>query len=101
MNHFMDLLHARMKPLVEARWLEVVMSLIIFANPVAIFPQVLVAFTAPSVDGIAVPMWYVFAVIQVAFVFHGIKTKSASVFLSMLVSLLESIAIIAAVHIRG
>ncbi|MCI0533157.1 hypothetical protein L0Y49_02960 [bacterium] len=97
----MDLLHARMKPLVEARWFEVVMSLIIFANPLAIFPQVLIAFTAPSVEGIAAPMWYIFAAIQAAFVFHGIKTKSASVVFSMFVSLLESIAIIAAVHIRG
>lgn len=101
MNRFMDLLYVRMKPLVEARWFEVVMSLIIFANPVAIFPQVLVAFTAPSVEGIAAPMWYIFVAIQAALMFHGIKTKSASVFLSMFVSLLESVAIIAAVHIRG
>ena len=101
MNGLMELLHEQCKSLINARWFELVMSLIIFANPVAIFPQVLVAFTAPSVDGIAVPMWYIFATIQVAFVFHGIKTKSVSVFLSMLVSLLESVAIIAAVYIRG
>jgi hypothetical protein len=101
MNRFMDFLHTRMKPLVETHWFEVIMSLIIFANPVAIAPQVLMAFTAPSVEGIAVPMWFIFAAIQAAFVFHGIKTRSASVFLSMLMSFLESIAIIAAVYIRG
>ncbi len=101
MNRFMDLLYAWTKPFVEARWFEVVMSLIIFANPVAIFPQVLVAFMSPSVKGIAVQMWYIFAAIQAAFVFHGIKTKSASIFLSMTVSFLESTTIIALVYIRG
>lgn len=101
MSRLMNFLYGWLKPLIEARWFEVLMSIIVFANPVAIFPQVIVAFTAPSVGAIAVAMWYIFAVIQLAFVFHGIKTKSASVFLSMFVSFLESVAIIAAVHIRG
>lgn len=101
MHGFMDSLYARFKPLVEARWFAAVMSCIIFANPVAIFPQVVVALTAPSVAGIAIPMWCIFAAIQVAFIFHGVRTRSASVFFSMCASFLESITIIAAVCIRG
>lgn len=97
----METLHGRLKPLVEARWFEWMMSVVIFANPIAIFPQVLVVFTAPSVEGISLMMWGIFAAIQAAFVFHGIKTKSASVFLSMLVSVLESLTIIVTVLVRG
>ena len=35
MNWFMDLLYARMKPLVEARWFEVVMSVIMLLHNLA------------------------------------------------------------------
>jgi uncharacterized protein with PQ loop repeat len=101
MKHIMETLHKRLGPLVEARWFERVMSIVIFANPIAIFPQVLVVLTAPSVDGVSLVMWSIFAAIQAAFVFHGIKTKSASVFLSMLVSVLESLTIIVTVLVRG
>ena len=101
MDAFMNSMHMRFAPLIEARWFEVVMSSLIFANPIAIAPQVFVAFTAPSVEAIAVPMWYIFSAIQAAFVFNGIKTKNFSVFASMLISLIESIAIIVTVYVRG
>ena len=100
MGKFMNFLYERLRPLVEARWFEVVMSLIIFANPLAIFPQLIAVFRAPSVEGIAVGMWCIFAAIQTAFVFHGIKSRSASVFFSMLVSLLETLTIITVVYLR-
>lgn len=97
----MEKLYQRVSWLVDASWFEKIMSLIIFMNPVALFPQVIVAFTASSVEGIALHMWYLFALIQTAFVFHGIKTKSLSVFLSMLISVIESLAIIIIVTMRG
>lgn len=101
MNRLMDLLYARFRPLVESRRFGVVISLTLFANPVAIFPQVLAAFTAPDVNGISALMWYISATIQTAFVFYGIKNKSASMFLLMFVSLLESATIVITVHFRG
>ncbi len=100
-ERIMAWLYLTFKPLVEAKWFVVLMSLIIFANPIAISPQVVIVFTAESVAGIAVFMWYIFAAIQLAFVFYGIKVKSASVFFSMLISFLESITIIVVVCIRG
>ena len=101
MDRFMDFLYAKTKPIVEAHWFEMVMTLVVFLNPLAIFPQLFTVLTAPSVQGVTVSMWYVFAVIQTAFVFHGIKMRSASIFFSMLISLLENIAIITTVYVRG
>ncbi|MFW0862741.1 MAG: hypothetical protein ACKKL6_04130 [Candidatus Komeilibacteria bacterium] len=87
--------------LVEANWFKRVMDVTVFLNPVAIAPQIWSAFTAPSVEGISVGMWLIFAGIQLAFVFQGIKHKSASMFLSMLLSLMETSTIIAVVLVRG
>ena len=97
----MEWLYQRFKPVVETRSFQTIMTLVVFLNPLAIFPQLLKVLTAPSVEGITVAMWYVFAMIQIAFIFHGIKTRSASIFFSMSISLLESMTIIATVYIRG
>ncbi|MBI2473330.1 hypothetical protein HYV70_02135 [Candidatus Uhrbacteria bacterium] len=101
MVRLMNFLYAQAEPIVETRWFEIIMTITVFLNPLAIFPQLLTVLTAPSVTGVTVTMWYVFAIIQIAFIFHGIKTKSASIFFSMLISLLENIAIITTVYVRG
>ena len=101
MDRMMNALYSRLESVVEAKWFAVIMSLVIFTNPLAVFPQLLVALTAPDVRAISIAMWFTFATIQLAFVFHGIKTKSASVFLSMLVSFLESVTIIIVVYNRS
>lgn len=97
----MNFLYVQVEPIVEARWFEVVMTFIVFLNPLAIFPQLLTVLTVPSVTDVTVIPWIVFTVIQIAFIFHGIKTKSASIFFSMIISLLENIAIITTVCVRG
>lgn len=101
MDRFMNWLYARMRPLLEARWFDPVVSAIIFVNPIALFPQVFVALTAPNIEGISVPMWYMVAAIQGALVMNGIKKKDAIVSIAMGVSLIESIVILVAVHVRG
>ena len=101
MNEFMVWLYARCKPLVEARWFEVVISCVIFMNPLAILPQTIAVFTAPSVTGISVPMWFVFAGLQTAFTLYGIKMKDFSIFASMLASFIQSITIIIVVSFRS
>jgi hypothetical protein len=101
MDQFMDSLYLRLQPVVE-RWLLVrVMSIIIFLNPVAIMPQVWTAIMAPSVEGISSSMWCIFAAIQAAFALQGIRTKTASIFLSMLISFVLSIVIILTVYVRS
>jgi hypothetical protein len=100
-NNLMDMLYNHCKPLVEAKWFTVVMSITIFLNPIAIFPQVWTALTAPSVEGISAGMWFIFVIIQLAFIFHGIKSKSTSMFFSMVISLIETSTIIITVLIRS
>ncbi len=100
-NKLMNLLYWWCKPLIEARWFEILISLIIFANSIALIPQVVMVFTAPSVEGIAVPMWFIFLAIQSAFTFYGIKVKDASIFFSMFASFLETATIITTVYVRS
>lgn len=100
MEKFMNSLYGLAKPLIETRCFVVLTSIIIFANPLAILPQVILVITAPNVQGVALPMWYMSATIQATFVLHGIKTKTPSIFFAMLISLIESITIISVVHIR-
>ena len=101
MSAFMETLNDRTKKLIETKLFETVMDLVIYANPIALAPQLYTVITADSVEGISIIMWLIFAVIQLAFVFHGIKTKSVSVFLSMLISMAESITIVVLVLSRG
>jgi len=98
---FMDTLHAGCRPIVESAVFNTIMSLIILINPIALLPQAYAAVTGPSVQGISLTTWSLFAVIQCAFTFNGIKTRSASVFFSMGISLFISLAIIATVLIRS
>ena len=101
MNKFMNRLYQRFETVVTAQWLTVVINVIIYANPIAILPQLISALTAQNVEGISLSMWYIFGSIQAAFIFQGIKTKTSSIFFSMLISMLESIAIIIIVYIRS
>ncbi|MEI6480569.1 MAG: hypothetical protein WCO12_03570 [bacterium] len=84
----------------ESHWFNLLMSLLIFANPLAILPQTVSVFRSASVAGVSTQMWFIFAAIQAAFVFQGIKTKNFTIFVSMLISLIESITIIVVVYLK-
>jgi hypothetical protein len=101
MQKFMDLMYERFAPLLNTKWFELVMSLTILLNPVAITPQVLKAFMIQDVSAISVPMWYLFAAIEAALTFSGIKARNAALFVSMLISMIESITIIVTIYVRG
>lgn len=101
MDQLMQSLYSIFEPLLEAKWFTSLMSVIIIANPIALAPQVIAVFIAESVAGISLMMWYIFAVIQLAFTFHGIKTKSPAIFISMFLSFLELATVIAVVYIRS
>lgn len=97
----MEKLYELFKPVVEANWFKKLTDTTVFLNPIAILPQVKAVFTAPNVEGISIGMWLMFVVIQTTFVFIGIKSKSASMFYSMLISLTASLIIITVVLVRG
>ena len=96
-----DALNGRLRGFLEQRFFKVVVAGLIFMNPVALAPQVWTAFTAPSVEGISLTMWVIFAFIQTAVIFEGIRVRSAPMFWSMLISVFQSITIIVVVLARG
>ncbi len=99
-SRLMDVLHGYSRPLIEYRPFLTFVSLIFLLNPIALAPQVLTAITAPSVEGISIAMWFIFLLIQGAVMFQGIRIKDASMFVSMLLSMLESVSIIVIVFVR-
>jgi len=97
----MEKLYRFFQPLVEANWFKKLTDITIFLNPIALLPQIKEVFTASSVEGISIGMWLMFMVIQTTFIFIGIKTKNASMFYSMTISLTASLTIVTVVLIRG
>ncbi|KKW27410.1 MAG: hypothetical protein UY69_C0013G0007 [Parcubacteria group bacterium GW2011_GWF1_52_5] len=96
-----DVLNGRLQGFLERKFFKTVVAGLIFMNPVALAPQVWTAFTAPSVEGISLTMWVIFAAIQAAVIFEGIRVRSAPMFWSMLISVFQSITIIIVVLARG
>jgi len=101
MNAIVDSLNKKIGGLLDHAFFKTVIGALIFMNPVALAPQVLMAFTAPSVEGISLTMWVIFAAIQTAVIFEGIRVRSAPMFWSMLISVFQSITIIIVVLARG
>lgn len=94
-------LHDRFKDKLESGSFRKIMDILIYANPLAIAPQVWMALTATSVEGISAWMWILFLAIQLILAINGILLKSSSQFWSMVISMLESLTIALAVFIRG
>lgn len=99
MEKLFDYFHDHLKFL-HAKWFTVVISALIYLNPIALMPQVITVFIENDLSAISISMWVIFALIQIAFVFVGIKTKNSATFLAMLISLIESITIITMVLIK-
>jgi len=100
-NGLMERLYDRLRFFVESRLFKGLMSTIILLNPVALAPQVWVAITAPSIEGLSLPMFVLFTFIQCAFVLNSVRTKDAPVFFSMLISTLETVTIIVTIVARS
>lgn len=94
-------LNAKFGSFLEHKFFKTVIGFIIFMNPLAIAPQLYSAATAPTVEGVAVSTWIVFAAIQIAAALEGVRVRSFSMFGSMGISFFMSIAIILLVLIRG
>jgi len=74
--------------------------MIILLNPIAILPQLIKAITAPSVEGLSISMFLLFALIQFAFVAVGIQKLDWRMVLGMGISFLQTITIIVIIIIR-
>lgn len=97
----MNWFYNRFERLISNKWFDKLIGTLLFLNPVALFPQVVMVIKSQTVSGVSIPMWIIFAAIQTAMTLHGIKVKSASMFVAMLVSLIESLTIIAVVIIKS
>lgn len=86
----------------ETRWCNALIGFVVFLNPIAMLPQLWMAFTAPSeqVAGIAVSTFVLFASIQAAVAGSAIKALDWKLFWSMAISFFQSLAIVAAVLVR-
>ena len=100
MSKLMDFLEQWFKPLLEKRWFGTLSTVVLFLNPVALFPAVLAAFTTIHPEEIVVTTWMTISFIQMAIALQGIKTKTASLFFSMLLCQIESLTIVIVALIR-
>jgi len=96
-----EALNLRFMPMLESKAFSRIFNILIYINPVALAPQVWVALTAQSTEGISIGMLTIFIAIQVVVSLQGIRIKSTSMFLSMAISAVLSATIIAIVLIRG
>ena len=96
----METLHAALASFIDAEWFRTAIGMVVLLNPFAIFPQVVKVFRAPSVDGISLFAFGIFALIQIAFGLEAIRAQNGWVFLAMVLSLVESLTIITVVHVR-
>ena len=97
----MNWLYNRFERFVNHRWFDKLIGILLFLNPIALFPQVLAVIKSPTVSGVSIEMWSLSAVLQTVMILHSIKTKSASLFVVMVVSLIESLTIVTMVIIKS
>ena len=96
-----EALNLRFAPMLETKTFNRIFDILIYINPVALAPQVWVALTAESTEGVSIGMLVIFIAIQIVVSLQGIRIKSTSMFISMAISALESAVIIVIVLIRG
>jgi hypothetical protein len=96
----MDWLVIKLAWLLEWKYFNPITGIISLINPLALAPQVYQVIFADNVSGVSWPMYVIFSAIQLVFTFVAIKSKNFGMMIAMLISLLESIAIIIIVLIR-
>lgn len=96
-----EILSRKFQPLFVSMLYQTVIAKMAYLNVLAIAPQTYMALTATSVNGISTGMWAIFATIQIIFLLEAIRMKSKDMAGSMLLSIPQSLTIIAAVYIRG
>jgi uncharacterized protein with PQ loop repeat len=86
---------------VITHWLfDWVFAAVVMINPFAFAPQVWKAVTAPSTEGISLPMFGIFLAIQGIGALFGIKVANWAILVSVLICMVESATIIVVVLVR-
>jgi len=96
----MNWISAQLAFLLEWKHFNMATGIFSLINPLAIAPQLYQVIVAESVAGVSWLMYVIFFIIQLVFCLVGIKAKNFGMMMSMLVSMLESLAIIVIVLIR-
>lgn len=94
-------LNIKLQGFLEHKSFKTAIASLIFMNPMALAPQLWTVLTAPSIEGVSLTMWIIFATIQTALVLEGIRVRSVPMFWSMFISACLSATIIITVLIRG
>jgi hypothetical protein len=71
--------------------------IISFGNPIAMADQLrylLFSDNPARYEGVSIPMWILFIIIQFSFMLVGIKTKNLGVFISMVLSIIICVFVI-------
>lgn len=97
----MNWIFAQLAFVLEWKHFNTTTGIISLINPLAIAPQLYQVIAADSVAGVSWLMYVIFFLIQLVFCLVGIKAKNFGMMMSMLVSMLESLAIIIIVLIRS
>lgn len=86
----------------NAPWFEWLYGIVVFLNPLALFPQLKSSITSKpgELQGVSVLMFSIFFMIQVLVALGAIKTASTTLFVSMTISAAESLLVIVIVTVR-
>ncbi len=88
-------------PVLNNKYFTAFINLACLANVIALLFAVQEAWFAPSTEGLSPVMWTIFLVIQIATMLEAVKRQSPALFLSMVISALETGLILLAIAIRG
>jgi hypothetical protein len=101
MKEILGFLRKPLAPFLESRLFEILFSLTMLAAPVGVGAQLYRSVFAEAATGISVEMYSVFFFMYLVILLYGIKEKDSRIFLPLLISWFESIAIIIVVLARG
>jgi len=99
MTNFLEGLKSHLKFL-DYKWFDWLVGATMFLNPIALLPQLVKVITTPSVEGLSVSSFLLFAVIQIAFVAVGIQKLDWRMFLSMGISFMETMSIVVIIIVK-
>jgi len=90
-------------PFLEKAWCQWLIGLVVFLNPIAMIPQLVIAATGSveQVHGISIFTYLIFVSIQLAVSASAIRALDWKLFGSMILSVVESLAIVLVVFIRS
>jgi uncharacterized protein with PQ loop repeat len=81
------------EPVIKNKYFDRITGIVSLLNPFAMLPQLWSCIALDKIEGVSAPMYVLFAIMQIVFSLVAVKAKNFLMFLSMIVSVLISIAI--------